>query len=88
MHEGDYSPSLLLFVDACNFYGDRDLKSPVLVFSLPEAKGPHQTIMQLAIARYVGPDDGHELKGLLKTHTMVPAIAKALTRGVNEKPLR
>ena len=54
MHEGDYSPSPLLFVDACNLYGDRDLKSPVLVSSLPEAKSPHQKIMQLAIARYVG----------------------------------
>ena len=88
MHEGDYSPSLLLFVDACNLYVDRDLKSTVFVFSLPEAKSPHQTIMQLAIARYVGPDDGHQLKGLLNTHTMVPAIEKALTRGVNGKPLR
>ena len=88
MHEGDYSPSLLLFVDACNLYGDRDLKSPVLVFSLPEAQSPHQTIMQLAIKRYVGPDDGHQLKGSLNTHTMVPAIEKALTRGVNGKPLR
>ena len=88
MHEGDYSPSLLLFVDACNGYGDRDLKSPVLVFSLPEAKSPHQTIMQLAIARFVAPDDGHQLKGLLNTHTMVPAIEKALTRGVNGKPLQ
>ena len=74
MHEGEYSPSLLLFVDACNLYGDRDLKSPVLVFSLPEANGPHQTIMQLAIARYFGTDDGHQLKRLLNTHTMVPAI--------------
>ena len=81
MHEGDYSPSLLLFLDACNLYGDRDLKSPVLVFSLPEAKGPHQFIMQLAIAGHVGPDDGHQLKGLLNT----PAIEKALTRGVNRK---
>ena len=81
MHDGDYSPSLLLFVDACNLYGD--LKSPVLVFSLPEVKSLHQAIMQLAIA-----DDGHQLKGLLNTHTMVPAIEKALTRGVNEKLLR
>ena len=88
MHDGDYSPSLLPFLDACNLYGDRDLKSPLLVFSLSEAKSPHQTIMQLAIARYVGPGDGHQLKGLLNTHTMVPAIEKALTRGVNGKPLR
>ena len=88
MHEGDYSPSLLRFVDACNLYGDCDLKSPVLVFSLPEAKSLHKTIMQLAIARYVGPDDGHQLKGLLSTHTMVPAIEKAVTRGVNGKMLR
>ena len=88
MHEGDYSPSLLLFVDACNLYGDRDLKSPVLVFSLPVATSPHQTIMQLAIARYLKPDDGHQLKGLLNTHTMVPAIEKDLTRGVNGKLLR
>ena len=44
-HEGDYSASLLPFVDACNLYGDRDLKSAVLVFSLPEANSPHQTIM-------------------------------------------
>ena len=88
MHEGDYSPSLLLFVDACNLYGDRELKSPVFVFTLPEAKSPHETIMQLAIAHYVGPDDGHQLKCLLNTHTMVPAIEKALTRGVNVKPLR
>ena len=88
MDEGDYSPLLLLFVDACNLYGDRVLKSPVLVFSLPDAKGPHETIMHLAIARYVGPDDGHQLKGLLNTHTMVPAIEKALTHGVNGKPLR
>ena len=84
MHEGDYSPSLLLFVDACNLYGDRDLKPPIMVFSLSEAKGPPQSIMQLAIARNVGPDDGRQLKGLLDTHTMVPAIVKALTRGVNE----
>ena len=88
MHEGDYSPSLLRFVDACNPYGYRDLKSAVLVFSLPEAKSPHQTIMQLAIARYVGRDDGHQLKGLLSTQTMVPAIEKAVTRGVNGKLLR
>ena len=88
MHEGDDSPSLLSFVDACNLYADRDLKSPILVFSLPEAKRPHQTIMQLAIASYVGPDDGHQLKGLLNTHRMVPAIEKAPTRGVNGKPLR
>ena len=73
MHEGDYSPSLILFVDACTLYRDRDLESPVLVFSLPEAKSPHQTIMQLAVARYVGPDDGHQLKSLLNIHTMVPA---------------
>ena len=88
MHEGDYSPSPLLLVDACNLYGDRELKSPVLVFSLPEAKSPHQTSMQLAIACYVGPDDGHQLKGLLNTHTMVPAIEKALTRDVKGKPLQ
>ena len=88
MNEGDYSPSLLLFVDACNPCGDRNLKSPVLVFSLPEAKSPHQTTMRRAIARYVGPDDGHHLKGLLDTHTMVPAVEKALTRGVNGEPLR
>ena len=75
-------------MDARNLYGDRDLKSPVLVFSLPEAKSPHPTIMQLAIARYVGPDDGHQLKGFLNAHTMVPAIEKALTSGVNGKPLR
>ena len=88
VHEGDYSPSLLLFVDACNLYGDRNLKFPILICSSPEAKRPHQTIMQLAIARYVGPDDRHQFRNLLNTHTMVPAIEQALTRGVNGKPLR
>ena len=60
-YEGDFVPRtvtvlrLALFFDANELYG-RD-KCQLILFSLPDARSPHQLGPQLPIARYLGRDD-------------------------------
>ena len=55
LHYANYSPSLLMFNDGCNWPNEKT--SHILSFSLPEARNPRQQMMQLVVARWISQDD-------------------------------
>ena len=87
MHDGSHPINLLMFNDGCQMFSEKK-KCHLLSFSLLEAKSPHQRLLQLVIARWVGADDGYRFRQLIYHPLLLPTVVWALARGVNGRPLR
>ena len=55
LHDAVRTPQLCVFSDANEMYGRR--KCQVLSVHLPQARQPHQLLLQLPLARYLDQDD-------------------------------
>lgn len=86
LHEGDYPPSLLLFLDGAKILGDREVH--LLSASLPQAKRPHQIRAQLCIARYLAHDCAFRHAQVFAKLGLGDAIARVLAQGLNGRRLR
>ena len=86
LHNGDYPPSLLLFLDGAKILGDKE--AHLLSASLPQAKRPHQIRAQLCIARYLAHDCAFRHAQIFAKLGLPNAIAEALSMGLNGRRLR
>ena len=86
LHPSPHQPSLLLFIDGCDAFYKND--SHVICFSLPTAKQPHQLLMQLAVARWVGRDTPFEVLKIFRKIGLLDTLKKVLGQGINRKKLR
>ena len=76
---------LALFFDANEIYG-RD-KCQLILFSLPDARSPHQLGLQLPIARYLRKDDNITTFGVMTECDLITALEVVLQTGWNGGPM-
>ena len=70
------TPQLCVFFDANEMYGRR--KCQVLSVHLPQARQPHQLLLQRPLARYVDHNDHITTSSQFERMDLLPALAKAL----------
>ena len=86
-YEGDFCsrtvtvPRLALFFDASEIYGRE--KCQLILFSLPDARSPHQLGLQLPIARYLGKDDHITTFAVITDCDVITALEVVLQTGWN-----
>ena len=79
LHDAVRTPQLCVFFDANEMYGRR--KCQVLSVHLPQARQPHQLLLQLPLARYLDQDDHITTSSQFERMDLLPALEKALESG-------
>ena len=79
LHDAVRTPQLCFFFDANEMYGRR--KCQVLSVHLPQARQPHQLLLQLPLARYLDQDDHITTSSQFERMDLLPALEKALESG-------
>ena len=76
LHDAVRTPQLCVFFDANEMYGRR--KCQVLSVHLPQARQPHQLLLQLPLARYLDQGDHITTSSQFERVDLLPALEKAL----------
>ena len=79
LHDAVRGPQLCVFFDANEMYGRH--KCQVLSVHLPQARQPHQLLLQLPLARYLDQDDHITTSLQLERMDLLPALEKASGSG-------
>ena len=76
LHDAVRTPQLCVFFDANEMYGGRECQ--VLSVHLPQARQPHQVLLQSFLARYLDQDDHIPTLSQFECMDLLPALEKAL----------
>jgi hypothetical protein len=78
---GDYTPRLALFMDACRMFNRED--SNLISCFLPQARHPHQQLLNVALCRFIGYDCAFNYKVMFRAMGLVKALQWVMQRGIN-----
>ena len=85
LHDAVRTPQLCVYFDANEMYGRR--KCQVLSVHLPQARQPHQLLLQVPLARYLDQADHITTSSQFESMDLLTALEKALKSGWGGKSM-
>lgn len=82
---GDFSPRLALFMDACSMFGRPD--SNLISCFLPQARHPHQQLLNLALGRFIGWDCAWNYGLMMRAMGLFDVLRWVNARGIDKRPV-